>query len=96
MGMLPAIDLSDMGVVRVGERRIRVTPMEWEIICLMARRPGEFIHRERMMQSLYGLRSDPPNIEVLSVHLCHLRKRLKDSGVAIGNRFNFGWYLKPE
>lgn len=54
--------------------------------------------REHLFTALYGMRpeADQPEITIIDVQLCKLRKQLAKQGIAITLSRTAGWYLKPD
>jgi two-component system, OmpR family, KDP operon response regulator KdpE len=69
------IDLSRRSVIRAG-KRVRVTPTQLKILCLLARHPGKLLTHDEICQAVWGPRHfRSPNL--LHVHIWQLRQRIE-------------------
>ena len=66
-------------VVLVAGERIHFTNMEYRMLELMALRKGTTITKEGFLNQLYG-GMDEPEIKIIDVFICKLRKKLRDAG----------------
>lgn len=64
--------------VRIGETSIHLRPMEFDILEILALRKDKVVTRESLYQYLYAEwnLSDQPQMRILDVHVCHIRKTL--------------------
>ena len=70
-----------------------LTPLEMKIAGLLTRR--EIANRTMIFAALYGSRPecDQPDIKVIDVHICKLRRKLAAKDVTIKTRFGVGYYV---
>lgn len=76
-----------------------IAPYEWHLTkyetkVLSSLLSARFISKERLFVSLYSDYNDPPNGNILSVHMSHLRKKLLPFGVVIKSLWRQGYYLE--
>jgi two-component system, OmpR family, KDP operon response regulator KdpE len=71
-----SIDLATKQVTAPGGEPIRVTPIEWQIIELLARNAGKPIPARRLLQAIWG-----PDYEqqtnYIRIHIAHVRRKLE-------------------
>jgi two-component system, OmpR family, KDP operon response regulator KdpE len=69
------IDLEARTVTRDGTR-VRLTPIEWQLLALLARNPGRLVTHRQLLTDVWG-----PGFEretgYLRVHLGHIRRKLE-------------------
>ncbi len=66
----------------VGEQSLALTTGEFELLLLLASRPGEFVHRDTIARTLRGPGGPAPGDGRRSadMHICRIRKKLRDAG----------------
>ena len=64
--------------VWVGDERIELTFVEFELLCMLARKPAKVIPRSRLLLSVWNERL-PGEDKKLTVHMSRLRKKLRGS-----------------
>jgi len=62
-------------LLSVGERKIALTPKEFNICRLLMSSPGRVVSRKELLQGVWGLTHEPPT-NFIEVHLANLRKKL--------------------
>lgn len=67
--------------VTVGETPLHLTGKEYAILELMAMRKGMVLTKEAFLNHLYG-GMDEPEIKIIDVFICKLRKKLNSHGLA--------------
>jgi DNA-binding response OmpR family regulator len=78
LGLGPlSVDLMT-GDAYIDDARIHLTPKEAELLLLMARRKGSVVSRETMMSALYSDSDDVPDLKILDVFICKMRKKITD------------------
>jgi two-component system cell cycle response regulator CtrA len=75
--------------------RLRLTPGRTAMLSLIYR--GNLIRKEAALEAIYGARPecDQPDIKIIDVMLCAIRKRLKGYGITIENQHGIGWFMTP-
>jgi DNA-binding response OmpR family regulator len=71
----------DLGRRRVhrGDRRIELSPREYDLLLVLARAAGKVVRREHILGEVWDMPFDP-GTNVLDVHIGRLRKKLDRSG----------------
>ncbi|MFC4169527.1 response regulator transcription factor [Teichococcus aestuarii] len=67
--------------VMVDGRHVRLTAREFEVLETLMLRPGMLLTKEQFMSRAYGL-NEGPNVRVLDVFVCKLRRKLAAAGAA--------------
>lgn len=62
-------------VVSAHGNSVRLTGKEFQILALLIRRKGITVSKEMLLSLLYG-GVDEPEIKIIDVFVCHLRKKL--------------------
>jgi two-component system, cell cycle response regulator CtrA len=71
------IDLTSQ-IARAGGRMIGLTTKEYSVLELLAVRKGRAMSKKHILDQLYG-GEDEPNIKVIDVFVCNLRKKLSQA-----------------
>jgi len=64
----------------VGDTPLALTTGEFELLLLLASRPGEFVHRETIGRTLGSPPSGGESRRSADMHICRIRKKLRDAG----------------
>lgn len=86
--MLPTTEAAWLG--------IRLTKVERRIIDLLSAQPGHVFSKEALMSAVYYDRAnDEPEVKIIDVKICHLRKKLVkvDAPKWIETVWGLGWRL---
>jgi DNA-binding response OmpR family regulator len=83
---------ADLGV-RVGDRRVVLSPREHSLLGYLLRRRGEVVARADVLREVFGYTHDP-GTNVVDVHLAHLRRKLADAPVTITTIRGAGFRLE--
>ena len=82
---------------------LTLPPVEWGLTGHEARLFGAVLERELItkdagMAALYRDRGavDEPEIKIVDVFICKLRRKLKPFGIEIGTRWGVGYYMTAE
>ena len=78
-----------------GERSVRLSGREFQVMELFPRSPKIVLSAERIMERVWGWDSDA-GINVVWVHISNLRKRLKAIGMTIQANRGLGYILEAE
>jgi two-component system alkaline phosphatase synthesis response regulator PhoP len=62
---------------RIGHAAIALTSGEFELLLLLASRPGELVHREAIARTL-GRTSNSDTRRSADMHVCRIRRKLRD------------------
>lgn len=71
------VDEAARAVTRAG-RAIDLTPVEFELLCRLVRRPGRVVTKSQLLAELWGYRDYNPN--VVERHMSALRRKLEANG----------------
>src|SRR5260370_18019812 len=63
--------------VRRGQREVKLTPKEFELLQLLMRRPGETVDRRQLLQDCWGTQETDSNL--VDVYVNYLRKKIDSS-----------------
>lgn len=76
-------------------RAFRLTGRQADFFAALLRRIGRTVSKESLMNELYGLSLEPPDIKIVDVLVSHLRRhRLKGSGLVIKTEWGRGYRLE--
>jgi two-component system cell cycle response regulator CtrA len=73
----------DTKTVEVGGQRVHLTGKEYQMLELLSLRKGTTLTKEMFLNHLYG-GMDEPELKIIDVFICKLRKKLAKSGEATG------------
>lgn len=87
---------ADRGEVRFRDKRCgTLTTQEFALFQYLLDRAGRVASKEDILARLYGLRpEDPPEIKIVDVFICKLRKKVAPMGLSIGTTWGRGYYLE--
>jgi two-component system response regulator RstA len=66
----------------VGDTPLVLTTGEFELLLLLASRPGEFVHRETIARTLGSPAGGGECRRSADMHICRIRKKLRDAGAS--------------
>lgn len=84
----------DAKTVDVGHMRVHLTGKEYQMLELMSLRSGTTISKEMFMNHLYG-GMDEPELKIIDVFICKLRKKLRSCGVLVETVWGRGYRMRP-
>ncbi|MGZ5214752.1 MAG: response regulator transcription factor [Caldimonas sp.] len=64
----------------VGDAPLALTTGEFELLLLLASRPGEFVHRDTIGRTLGSTAGSGDGRRSADMHVCRIRKKLRDAG----------------
>lgn len=67
--------------VRVNGAQVALTPHEFDIVLLIARRPRIVFSRQKIMQDVWGYDADYGDYRTVDTHIKRARQKLKDAGM---------------
>jgi two-component system cell cycle response regulator CtrA len=70
----------DQKMVEVAGNRVHLTGKEYQMLELLSLRKGTALTKEMFLNHLYGGR-DEPELKIIDVFICKLRKKLADAGL---------------
>lgn len=85
------------GLLQCGEETVRLSGREFQVMELLMRHPRQVFSAERIMERVWGFDSEA-EINVVWVHISHLRKKLKaiGSGVTVYANRGLGYGLEAD
>ena len=84
-----SIDLAAR-IVEVAGRRVQLTGKEYLILEMLALRKGKTLTKEMLVAHLYGGR-DEPELKIIDVFICKIRKKLAGTGAPRSNIIETIW-----
>lgn len=69
----------DYRSVEIDGKPVHLTNSEYTILQLLATRKGTIISKEMFLSQLYGEKSEAPDVKIIDVFVCKLRKKLADA-----------------
>lgn len=88
----PIVVFLDDRVAFLGEEKLRLTKMEYEILELLSLRKGTILTHELLMNHLYQ-GHDVPGSKIIDVYICKLRKKLGPAGRCLETVWGSGYVL---
>jgi two-component system cell cycle response regulator CtrA len=87
----------DSKEVSVGQTPVRLTGKEYAILELLVLRKGTVLTKEAFLNHIYG-GMDEPEIKIIDVFICKLRKKLAQAGAPnlIGTVWGRGYILREQ
>jgi two-component system cell cycle response regulator CtrA len=76
--------------VSVAGKPVHLTGKEYQMIELLALRKGSTLTKEMFLNQLYG-GMDEPEIKIIDVFVCKLRKKLTDAGIVASDYLQTVW-----
>jgi two-component system KDP operon response regulator KdpE len=70
------IDLARREVMR-GEREIRLTPIEYRLLVLLAKNPGRVLTQRQILEEVWG-RGHAEQVQYLRVYMAQLRRKIEE------------------
>jgi two-component system KDP operon response regulator KdpE len=71
-----AIHLDDRRLIRTDGRTVRLTPTEWRLIDILARRPGHLVSQAELLERVWGPEATTKTA-YLRVHMASIRRKLE-------------------
>jgi DNA-binding response OmpR family regulator len=81
------------GMVSRNGQEVRLGARLMELFMILYRRAGMIIEREALMDQLYQLRENEPDMKVIDVMVCKLRRALQPLGMKIITAWGTGYAL---
>jgi len=73
------IELASRDVV-VGDRTVKLTPKEFDVLVLLASRPRVVFTRDKIMEHVWGYSFEGCDVRTVDTHVKRLRKKLVEAG----------------
>jgi len=85
--------IEDRGIARRGGEAVRVTPTEGAVLACLA--AGSRVSAAQIYDALYWDRGEDrePELRLVHVYICKLRKLIQPLGLAIETKRSLGWRL---
>jgi two-component system, cell cycle response regulator CtrA len=86
----------DSRMVMMGDQRVNLSHKLYQLFELLSLRKGNVVSRETLLSHLYG-GMDEPDMQIIDVYICHLRKRLAQATGGdhyIETVWGRGWMLR--
>lgn len=87
-----AIDLRSHEVT-VGGSALVLTPMEYQLLAILAQNPGQVFSRDQLLSQVWGEEAFGDQ-RTVDVHISHLREKLGQTGEVIQTVRGFGYRMK--
>ncbi len=84
---------TEAGIVISRGQFVALTRNEAQILELLQQGKGRTVSRESLLENLYLTSADEPDIKIIDVFVCKLRKKLKGMGVAVQTDWGRGYRL---
>ncbi len=89
--------MRDRGMIGRGDRIVPLTGAEFEVFARLYDMRPRVVSKEQMMDWLYQLNPDsPPEIKIIDVYVCKIRKKLEPIGVQIVTHWGKGYSFLVE
>ena len=75
---------------------INLRPREFEIMNCMAARSPHSVCRQGLLTALYPHSVDQPNIKIIDVWICRIRKTIEPLNLTVKTHWGRGYSLSPE
>lgn len=98
---MPAADFAfdpALGVVATGAGSVYLTAVEVAFLQALHRRAPEVVMKGALYDAVYGAlpECDQPEIKIVDVMICKMRKKLKPIGIVIATSWGRGYWLDPK
>ncbi len=67
----------DTKTVEVNGKHVHLTRKEYQMLALLSLRKGETVTKEMFLNHLYSCMEDEPELKIIDVFICKLRKKLQ-------------------
>ena len=84
------VDLSGHSV-RVNGKEISLTPIEFRILAMLTRRPGQTLTRQQLLQVIWDDGGDYIDDNTLSVHMSHIREKIGYEAIKTIRGVGYRW-----
>ena len=82
-------------IIIAGNSFAALTAQEMDIFSELYRRPGVLITKERLLSCIAPYVDDEPEIKIVDVVVCKLRKKLKPLALSIDTVWGSGYRMMP-
>lgn len=91
----PQLIVDEAGILVRNGRFASLTRHEFALFETLQNAGDRVLSQEALLRSIYGLQMDEPEIKIIDVFVCKLRKKLKPLGVEIQTVWGSGYRLLP-
>jgi len=91
----PELIVDESGILVRNGRFAALTRHEFALFETLQNAGHRILSREALLRSIYGLQIEEPEIKIIDVFVCKLRKKLKPLGVEIQAVWGSGYRLLP-
>ena len=70
------VDLKGHQVLRDGQD-LRLTPLEFDLLAVLARKPWQVFSREELLEQVWGYRHSSADTRLVNVHIQRLRSKVE-------------------
>lgn len=91
----PELIVDEAGILVRNGRFASLTRHEFALFETLQNAGHRILSQEALLRSIYGLQMDEPEIKIIDVFVCKLRKKLKPLGVEIQTVWGSGYRLLP-
>ncbi len=81
--------------VKIGGKEIKLTPMEFKLLCMLMKRAGRVQSRERLLNDVWDMASDVTT-RTIDTHIKRLREKLGKSGSRVETVRGIGYKFREE
>ncbi|WCA57549.1 winged helix-turn-helix domain-containing protein [Agrobacterium tumefaciens] len=89
-----AVDIESR-IIIAGNSFAALTAQEMEIFSELYRRPGVLKSKEQLLSCIASHVDDEPEIKIVDVYVCKLRKKLKPLSISIDTVWGAGYRMMP-
>lgn len=84
----------ERGEVRFRGKRVSLTAAEFEVFRFLLNKAGRVASKEAILDYLYQLRVEVPEIKIIDVYVHKMRKKILQLGLVVGTSWGRGYYLE--
>lgn len=85
----------ERGEVRFQGRVVYLPRTEFQLFEFLLSKKGRLASKASIMEFLYQLRQEEPEIKIVDVLVCKMRKKLTRIGIEIGTQWGQGYFIRP-
>jgi DNA-binding response OmpR family regulator len=89
------VTLDPSGIVVRWGRFAALTVHEYEILQTLRQNAPRIMTKEALLSAVYQLRQEEPELKIIDVWVCKLRKKLKPLGINIDTVWGRGYRMLP-
>jgi DNA-binding response OmpR family regulator len=93
---LPVTIYRERGMAVAGGKFALLTGSETDVLTILARAFPRIVTKQAIMDGLYGDQNEEPDIKIVDVFICKLRKKIAPLGVEIDTAWGNGYGLRVQ